>query len=266
MIEHPRGNIEYKESGAGTTLVFVPGSFSTGASWRNISTPLSEGYRVVATSLSGYGATREFRQSGVVGMQDEMDILEAVIARANAPVHVVGHSFGAWVALFCMMRRKPKIQSLTLLEPTAFKLLKLAGETDLNQQVDAMTDTYFAGWRGGDRQAVRHVIDFYGGAGTFDGYPPPVQEKVIAQTPTNILDWETGYAEFPTLQEFATVSVPTLVICGNTSHAAMQRCNQLLVQCLPQAKLLPLEGANHFMMGTHPAELARLIDEHVGSV
>lgn len=263
MIEHPGGNIEYKESGTGTTLVFVPGSFSTGASWRNVSAPLSERYRVVTTSLSGYGSTQEFRRSGGAGMQDEMDILEAVIARANTPVHVVGHSFGAWVALSCAMRRRPKLLSLTLLEPTAFNLLKLAGETDLNQQVDAMTGTYFEGWRGGDRQAVRHVIDFYGGAGTFDAYPAPVQEKVMAQTPTNILDWETGYAEFPTLQEFATVSVPTLVICGNTSHAAMQRCNQLLVQRLPNAKLLALEGANHFMIGTHPAELARLIDEHI---
>lgn len=66
------------------------------------------------------------------------------------------------------------------------------------------------------------MIDFYGDVGTFDAYPPAVQDKVITQTATNILDWDSGYAEFPVQPDFAAVNVPTLVICGNASHLAMQ--------------------------------------------
>lgn len=266
MITHARGAVEYQETGEGAPLVFVPGSFSTGASWRNISVPLSERYRTITTSLSGYGKTQERRTPGGIHMQDEMDVLETVLAHVDAPVHLVAHSFGAWVALSLAIHRKPRLLSLTLLEPTVFTLLALAGETALSGQVHAMKDGYVAAWHSGDQRAVRHVIDFYGGAGTFDAYPAAVQDRVVTQTPTNILDWESGFSDFPTANSFATVNVPTLVICGNTSHMAMQRCNQLLVDYLPQAKFIALDGANHFMIVTHPADLTQQIDLHIRSV
>ncbi len=266
MITQSQGSVEYQESGDGIPLVFVPGSFSTGASWRNISTPLSESYRTVTTSLSGYGKTQERRKPGGAHLQDEMDVLEAVLAQVGVPVHLVAHSFGAWVALSLAMYRSPKLLSLTLLEPTAFNLLLLGDEAELNQQVHAMTARYMADWQSGDQQAVRHVIDFYGGGGTFDAYPPAVQDKVITQTPTNILDWKTGYAAYPTRADFRAVHVPTLVIYGSTSHMAMQRCNQLLADYLPQAQIMALENANHFMIGTHAVDLTKKIDEHIRAV
>lgn len=266
MIANTRGAVEYQETGDGAPLVFVPGSFSTGASWRNISTPLSERYRTITTSLCGYGQTQERRTHGGISMREEWDVLETVLLQANAPVHLVAHSFGAWVALSLAMRRKPALLSLTLLEPTVFQLLALAGEAALNAQVCAMKDGYVAAWASGDQRAVRHVIDFYGGAGTFDAYPPAVQDKVITQTSTNILDWRSGYAESPLPRDFTAVGVPTLVICGSASHMAMQRSNQLLVDYLPQARLQTLDGANHFMIMTHAQELTRRIEQHIRTV
>jgi pimeloyl-ACP methyl ester carboxylesterase len=265
MITHALGNVEYQESGDGIPLLFVPGSFSTGASWRNISAPLSERHRTVATSLSGYGKTQERRQPGSTYLQDEMDVLDTALAHIDRPVHVVAHSFGAYVALSLALHRQPAFLSMTLLEPTVFHLLGLAGETALNSQVRAMTDAYMADWAQGDPQAVRHVIDFYGGPGTFASYPPAVQDKVVAQTATNILDWQTGYAASSSLADMAAVQTPTWVICGSDSHLAMRRCNQLLVDALPQARLHMLDGANHFMINTHAAELAHWIEQQVGA-
>lgn len=195
-----------------------------------------------------------------------MDVLEAVLKRADTPVHLVAHSFGAWIALALAMRRTPKLLSMTLLEPTAFQLLGLRGESALSQEVDAMTDRYMTEWKIGNQQAVRHVIDFYGNAGTFDGYPPAVQEKLISQTPTNILDWKSGYADSTKLADLAAVKVPTLVVCGRASHKAMQRCNQLLVDHLPQAKIMMLEGANHFMIASHASDLTHAIERHIRAV
>ncbi len=128
-----------------------------------------------------------------------------------------------------------------------------------------MTDIYMTKWNNGHQQAVRHVIDFYGGAGTFDSYPPAVQEKLMSQTPTNILDWKTGYATSFKLAELTAVTVPTLVIYGSASNRAMQRSNQLLVDYLPRAQLMALEGANHFMIGTHAPELTHAIEQHLSA-
>lgn len=265
MITQAQGTVEYLESGHGQAIVFVPGSFSTGASWRNISTPLSERYRTITTSLSGYGKTQERRGSESIHIEDEMDVLEAVLDRAAAPVHMVAHSFGAWVAIALAMRRAPRLLSLTLLEPTAFNLLEPGGEFALSEEVHAMTDLYMTEWNKGQPQAVRHVIDFYGGAGTFDSYPPAVQEKLMSQTATNVLDWKTGYASSIKLDELAAVTVPTLVIYGSASNRAMQRSNQLLVDYLPKAQLMALEGANHFMIGTHASTLTQAIEQHTSA-
>ena len=265
MITQAQGTVEYQESGDGQAIVFVPGSFSAGSSWRNISTPLSERYRTITTSLCGYGKTQERRGPEGVHIEDEMDILEAVLQKAAAPVHMVAHSFGAWVAIALAMRRAPRLLSLTLLEPTVFNLLDLGGESALSQEVHAMTNLYMTEWKNGHPQAVRHVIDFYGATGTFDSYPSAVQEKLMSQTSTNILDWQTGYATPIELAEVTAVKVPTLVIYGGVSHRAMQRCNQLLVDYLPRAQLMALEGANHFMIGTHALDLTQAIEQHTSA-
>ena len=58
-----RGRIEYREQGDGPVLVLVPGSFSTGAAWKGVAQALGRPWRIVRTSLSGYGETDERRDA-----------------------------------------------------------------------------------------------------------------------------------------------------------------------------------------------------------
>ena len=264
MNSEDQRTVEFQESGAGVTVVFVPGSFSTGASWRAISTPMSERYHVITTSLCGYGKTLERRVSGGDGfMAAEMDALEAVLEKAGKPVHLVAHSFGAWVALNLAMYRKPKFLSLTLLEPTVFNLLDEAGESGLNDIVRTVVAQYMSDWNRGEKQAVHHIINFYGGPGTFESFPPAIQDKLSSQTPTNILDWQTGNAVQAERADFAQLDVPISIICGALSHDAMKRSNGVLASYLPRATLSFLDNANHFMIGTHAAELLEVIEWHI---
>ena len=87
-------DIEYAESGSGPALLFMPGAFSTGAASRGVIEHLGEGYRVITTSLLGYGATAERRPAGNRTMAQQVEVLEATIAHIGAPVHVIGHSYG----------------------------------------------------------------------------------------------------------------------------------------------------------------------------
>ena len=99
MIEDERGCIDYAESGASPAVVFVPGSCSTGAAWRPILWRLGNGLRSVTTSRLGYGGTAERRTLRDADISREAKILEAVVRRAAAPVHLVGHSFGGAAAI-----------------------------------------------------------------------------------------------------------------------------------------------------------------------
>ena len=57
MIEDALGVIDYDESGQGQTIVFVPGSCSTGAAWKAVIARLEGQFRTITTSLPGYGGS-----------------------------------------------------------------------------------------------------------------------------------------------------------------------------------------------------------------
>jgi pimeloyl-ACP methyl ester carboxylesterase len=64
----------------------------------------------------------------------------------------------------------------------------------------------------------------------------------------------------------AAIEIPTLVLSGGTSHPAMQRANALLFESMSRAALATIDGAAHFMIATHVAEVSRLIGEHVDGI
>lgn len=264
MIDDPRGAIDYDEQGSGpATLVFVPGSFATGAAWRAVTGALQGRWRIVTTSLLGYGGTAERRDAQNLSIDHEVEVLDAVLRRAGGPVHLVGHSFGAWVALAWAMRNPPAPLSLTVIEPPAIAVLEAAAEHALLNQFRAMSDAYIAAWRGGEADAARRVIDFYGGEGCFDALPPRVREFTVKATGANVFDWLTAYEDRAGPAAFARIAAPTQVLRGGLGHAAVQRSNELISQWLPKGSLVTVPGASHFMIATHAAEVARLIEAHI---
>jgi pimeloyl-ACP methyl ester carboxylesterase len=264
MIEDRRGNIDYDESGRGPTIVLVPGSCSTGAAWRPIIAQWQSRFRCVTTSLLGYGGTAERRTLVDSDIGHEAEILEAVIRRVDCPVHLVGHSFGGLSALAVALRNRVPLLSLAILEAPAPEILRQMGEYSQYRSFREMTDIYFSMFQAGDRNAIQQMVDFYGGAGTCAGWPQRVRDYAIAITATNILDWASAYGFQLTRPSLAKIDIPTLVLWGENSQPAVQRTNQLLAQCT-KASAVTVGGAAHFMISTHPEEVARTLAQHVSA-
>ena len=263
MIEEPAGRIDYEETGDGPTIVFIPGSCSTGAAWRPIMTAMGSGFRYVTTSLLGYGGTAERRTAADPSISHEIDIIEAVIRRAAAPVHLVGHSFGGLVSLAVALRTQVPLASLTIVEAPAVELLRALGETEHYRAFRDMNEVYFTAFRDGEENAIATMIDFYGGAGTFASWPPRVRAYAVETTAVNILDWASAYG-FPLQPSaIAAIDLPTLVLRGGVSHPAVQRANELLSIHLKDASLVTIAGGAHFMIATHAGDVARAIAAHV---
>lgn len=265
MIEDVRGRIEYDDQGAGPTLVLVPGSCSTGVAWRPVIKALDGKFRSVTTSLLGYGQTAERRLDANPSVEFEAEILERVIAKASAggeAVHLVGHSFGGSVALLVAMRKRVPIATLTVLEAPLPAILRQGEETHYRAFRD-MTDAYFAAWDGGDREAIRSMIDFYGGAGTWAAWPERVRAYAVETTPVNMLDWACAYDNLLSPDMLAAIDVPVAVAVGAQSHPAICRANGLVAMSIDGATFKTIGGAAHFMISTHPAQVAELIAAHV---
>jgi pimeloyl-ACP methyl ester carboxylesterase len=264
MIDDPRGPIDYDETGQGPTVVLVPGSCSTGAAWRPMMSHWKNAFRCVTTSLLGYGRTVERRTADNADIALEAEMIEAVIRRAGAPAHLVGHSFGGLSALAVALREPQLVRSLTILEAPVPELLRHAGEDQHYNDFRAMTGAYFGALQAGQRNAIARMIDFYGGCGTFASWPQRVRDYAVETTAVNVLDWASAYGFTPTPSLLAKLAVPTLVVRGEKSHPAVKRANELLGRSIPGATIATVPGAAHFMIATHASELAGLIASHLG--
>ena len=111
--------IDYKETGDGPAILFVPGSFSTPTAWRPMQNHLSSDYRFVSTSLCGYGETEETRQLGDLDMSHQTRVIEAVAERIGAPLHLVGHSFGGTIALATALSGRVEVLSISISQTSA---------------------------------------------------------------------------------------------------------------------------------------------------
>lgn len=263
MIEEAFGRIEYEESGAGPTIVLVPGSCSTGAAWRPMVAAFGGRFRCVTTSLLGYGRTAETRTASDPSISREADAVEVVIRRAGGRVHLAGHSFGGLVALVVAMRQEVLLASLTIIEAPAVELLHDQGEQQHYGAFRQMSNAYFAEYARGNPQAVAAMIDFYGGPGTFASWPSKVQDYAVRTTAVNMLDWVSAYGFPLTAAALGSISLPVLVLRGSESPHAVQRANELLSACISGATLVTIKEAAHFMIATHADQVARLLAVHV---
>jgi pimeloyl-ACP methyl ester carboxylesterase len=263
MIEDLRGRIDYDVSGAGPTIVLVPGSCSTGAAWRPVMAAWGNCFRCVTTSLLGYGGTPERRTLRDPSIWHEVDIVERVVRKAGGPVHLVGHSFGGLVAIAVALRNRVPLASLAVIEAPAAELLRDNGDRQHYRAFRHMTDGYFAAFASGNAEAIATMIDFYGGAGTFASWPPNVRAYAQETTAVNMLDWASAYGFPLSAAALASIDIPALVLWGELSHPAVQRANALLAACIIGAVAVEIKAAAHFMISTHANNVSRLIAEHV---
>src|SRR5262245_4712445 len=263
MLQDRHGCIDYREEGAGPTIVFVPGSWATGAAWRGVIEALGGRFRTVTTSPPGYGGTRDRRISAETSIDRQAEIVEAVIRRAGGPVHLVGHSFGALARLDIALCGLLPLMSLTLIEPVAFGLLRQQGEFTLHERLVLMRDDYFRVFESGDKEAARRMVDYLGGEGSFDAMSPRMRQYIIDETATHILDMRSEFD--PQLSAFGNILLPSLVICGEGSPQSLRRTAEILRDALANASLSSIPEAGHFMPATHAPELAERIGYHVSN-
>jgi pimeloyl-ACP methyl ester carboxylesterase len=254
---------DYAETGSGPALLFLPGSFGTGTGWKAVMGHLGDGYRMVTTSLLGYGATPDIRPDGNATMAQQVCLIDRIIDQIGTSPHVVAHSYGGLSATVHALTGRHRPASLFLVEANPLGLLRASGNLEHYGMFESMTGAYFADFARGDAEAARHVIDFYGGAGTFDSMPPKVRSYIVATTAVNVRDWSSGTPFEPNKETLQSIDVPTTVVRGENSHPAMRRIAELLHDSIPAAQLVTIEGGSHFLPSSHPAEIAALVRRQV---
>jgi pimeloyl-ACP methyl ester carboxylesterase len=265
MIEVQGRSVDCVESGEGPPLLFLPGSYSTPAAWRPVQRLLAPGWRMVATSLAGYGASAETRSRQDFGIQHEVELVRGLLRHAGTPVHLVGHSFGGTVALATALAARAEVASLTLFEANPLPILR-HGHERLYSETLRMSLDFEAAVDAGEIDAPRRIIDFWGGAGVFAAMPEAVKAYCRQTAATNVIDWRTAFAFTATAADYAQLNLPVLLVRGALANPAMVAITDELAACLPQVRTAVVDGAGHFLITSHAVDCARLLSSFLAEV
>jgi pimeloyl-ACP methyl ester carboxylesterase len=102
--------------GDGEPAVFVHGSFGWGIDAFSEQVALQDDFRIVLIDRRGFGKSSDTGSDGwPTDMVDLAGLLDEI-----GPAHLVGHSYGAIVALLAAGLRTAAVRSLVAIEPTLF--------------------------------------------------------------------------------------------------------------------------------------------------
>ena len=125
MTERKMGNFstDVHEFGSGPVVVLVHGSASDARSWDAQVRSLSEQYRVITYSRRHHWPNDAAATGASYSMTAHVEDLIAVVDFVGGgPVHLVGHSYGGFVALLASLSHPELIQSQILIEPPVVPL------------------------------------------------------------------------------------------------------------------------------------------------
>lgn len=255
--------IDIADTGSGPALVFLPGSYSTKEAWRGVQAALQGNYRLISTSLPGYGATAETRPAMVSDMNLMQNFVAQIAEQIGEPFHLIGHSFGGLTTLASTLNKSVEPLSVITFEGNPIYSMPEKGTFVWKAEMLEVGEQFEEAYLRGDKDAAALIIDYWGGRGFFASMPEVVREFCRSTTYTNILDWRAAAGFTPQISDFSSIEVPATLVRGELANDAIVEITSLLSQFMPRAKLQIVESAGHFLISTHPKQCAAIIDDHL---
>lgn len=249
-------------------VVLLHCSGSSGAQWRSLANQLGERYGVIAPDLIGYGAAAPWSGRGEFSLAQEAAAVRSVIGQLQEPVHLVGHSYGGAVALHIARTRPELLKSLTLVEPSAFHLLRNGDETDAAalREITGVAARARAALAAGDYGGgFGRFVDYWSGPGSWDGMPPEKRAAFAPQLAKVVLDFHALLSEPAELEDVTEITAPTLLVQGGCTMLPSRCVCQRLRMALPDARFRVVRGAGHMLPLTHRDAVNALICAHLES-
>ena len=236
-------------SGSGPPILLVHGAIGDRTSFRLVEPMLAERFTVVAVDRRGHGGSGD--SSSPYAIEQEFADIAAVADSLSEPVDVLGHSYGATVALGAALLT-PNIRRLILYEPSpgiqAVDAAFIARLDDLvarneREAVLEIALTEFAGFGAEDLEAYRQT-------------PLWAPRVAAAHTIPREIRAEISYAPGP--EAFAAMTAPVLFLLGSESPEWARRSAETIRSLVRDTTVAILGGQGHMATVSAPG---LLVDE-----
>ena len=257
----------YDEAGTEAPVILLHCSSSARTQWRDLAESLAQRFHVMAPDLLGYGDSGKWRGDPADLIRDEAAAVRALAAKAGAPLHLVGHSYGGAVALRFALQYPGILKSLTLIEPVAGWLLTGTRHRGAYRELKAIADGFRRHFRAGDvATGARQYVEYWSGAGAWDAMAEGLRAYVLATAEKTHHEFAALFDPANAAAPLSRIQAPVLLLHGAETRSATFRILKILEAGLGNARLAAIPGAGHMAPLTHRdlvnAEIVRHITNH----
>lgn len=237
--------MQHDTTGSGAPLVLLPGGLTGWLSWQPHAQRLAASYRVTRLQLHSV-------QFGLAGaplpatyaVDYEVAALGKTLDHLALPqAHLAGWSYGAVISLSYAIHNPQRVRSLTLIEPSAFWILRSRGPLP----AQALLEQEYMQTLARDDIDEARMIAF---AHTVALAPKDVDPRTLPQWPVWFQHRQSlriGDAEFrhdDSIDLLRAFHKPVLVVKGQGSTSHLHATADLLAQELPNARAITLPGGH----------------------
>jgi pimeloyl-ACP methyl ester carboxylesterase len=214
---------------------------------------LAPTHRVLTPDLLGYASSGAWPAGKPFHYQADVDVLAALVESVGEPVHLVGHSYGAFLACHLARALPESIRSLAVYEPVTFSVLDPVADAEALGALAPMKTTWEPDERGADDAWLAAFVDWWNGPGAWAALPAETQASFRAvgwklyQEVVSLVADRTGAVGF------AAITAPALLMYGARSPLTARRTVERLAAALPASTLRRFEEVGHMAPITHHA-------------
>jgi pimeloyl-ACP methyl ester carboxylesterase len=238
----------FERAGQGPAVLFVHGMCGHADVWAGQAERLSDRYTCVRYDRRGH--TRSARGTAPISAAVHADDAAALIdALGLGPCLLVGSSGGAAIGVDVALRHSHLLRGAVFSEPPLFSLDRGARDAamhDLAPIVEAAT---------GDLQSAVDAFFSLMCPGLWSILDESGKDRYRANAEIGFTDVRSpSVAVAPA--DLAAVTVPVLVIAGDSSHRALRSVARRLAAALPDARFVELAGSGHVTYAEQPEAFA----------
>ena len=227
-----------------------------GGAWAGVAKAATD-LTLVAPDLPSHGGSADWDETSDFC---EMVYGALLATMDDGPMDLIGHSFGAAIALRLAVTHPEKIRSLTVIEPVFFAVaLQDAPET--MAQHNAVAKPYIDALNAGDHETAARTFNrmWSVDAPKWEAMAPRTRAAMtraihVVPAQHDFLFHDTSGLLQPGALDACTI--PTLIMRGQHANPAITATNDGLAARMPNATQSVIEGAGHMAPISHPVAVA----------
>ena len=266
MTTPPKPDVIEAGTGALSRALLIHSSVSGARQWRSLMDALAPDWHSIAVNLYGYGSTPPWPDDRAQTLTDQARLVASAIPDDTRPIAIVGHSFGASVAMKSAALLGPRVSHLVLIEPNPFYLLRQQGRLDAFAEAVALRDVVLRGAHTKDMMpAAAYFADYWTGNGAWDAMPTDRQEKFASALAANVHEWAAVMDETTSAAEWARdLPSATTVITARDTVRTICEIAEILAAHAPNWQFETLDRGGHMAPLTAPDLVNPLIRRALG--